>query len=82
MDLATPNAFDGAFCGGLLSRRGVLHSDQQLFSGGSTDALVRAYASNAAQFRNDFAAAMVRMGGIAVLAGSQGQIRLRCSKVN
>ncbi|WVZ56859.1 LOW QUALITY PROTEIN: hypothetical protein U9M48_007331 [Paspalum notatum var. saurae] len=80
MDLATPNAFDGAFFGGLLSRRGVLHSDQQLFSGGATDALVRAYASNAAQFRNDFAGAMVRMGGIAVLNGSQGQIRLRCSK--
>jgi len=45
MDLETPNTFDGAFFRGLLSQRGVLHSDQQLFSGGSTDALVQSYAS-------------------------------------
>ncbi|KAG0551209.1 hypothetical protein BDA96_01G403700 [Sorghum bicolor] len=82
MDLATPNTFDAAFFRGLLSQRGVLHSDQQLFSGGSTDALVQSYASNAGQFRNDFAAAMVRMGSIGVLTGSQGQIRLSCSSVN
>ncbi|XP_066351191.1 peroxidase 2-like isoform X2 [Miscanthus floridulus] len=82
MDLETPNTFDGAFFRGLLSQRGVLHSDQQLFSGGSTDALVQSYASNAAQFRNDFAAAMVRMGSVGVLTGSQGQIRLSCSSVN
>lgn len=84
MDLATPNTFDGAFFSGLLSQRGVLHSDQQLFSGGGgpTDALVQTYASNAAQFRDDFAAAMVRMGSIGVLTGSQGEIRLSCSRVN
>ncbi|KAL6660114.1 hypothetical protein ACP70R_002236 [Stipagrostis hirtigluma subsp. patula] len=82
MDAATPNGFDNAYFAALLSQRGVLHSDQQLFSGGSTDALVRAYASNASQFRADFAAAMVRMGNIGVLTGSQGEIRVTCSKVN
>lgn len=76
MDLATPNTFDGAFFSGLLSQRGVLHTDQVLFSSGSTDALVHTYATNAAQFRNDFAEAMVRMGSIGVLTGSQGQISL------
>ncbi|XP_062211206.1 peroxidase 70-like [Phragmites australis] len=79
---ATPNAFDNAYFGDLLAQRGLLHSDQQLFNGGSTDALVRAYASSAAQFGSDFAAAMVRMGSIGVLTGNQGEIRLSCSKVN
>jgi peroxidase len=82
MDLATPNAFDNAYFGGLPSQRGVLHSDQQLFSGGATDALVRTYAANSAQFRTDFAAAMVRMGSIGVLTGNQGQVRVSCSRMN
>lgn len=82
LDASTPNAFDNAYYGNLLSQRGLLHSDQQLFNGGSTDALVRTYSSSAAQFSADFASAMVSMGNIAVLTGSQGQIRLNCSKVN
>ncbi|KAL6902186.1 hypothetical protein ACP4OV_005062 [Aristida adscensionis] len=82
MDPETPIVFDNAYFAALVAQRGVLHSDQQLFGGGSTDALVRTYASNAAQFRADFAAAMVRMGSIGVLTGSQGEIRVTCSKVN
>ncbi|GJN07929.1 hypothetical protein PR202_ga25805 [Eleusine coracana subsp. coracana] len=82
MDPATPTAFDKAFFTGLIQQRGLLHSDQQLFSGGATDALVRAYASNGGTFRTDFAAAMVRMGSIGVLTGNQGQVRVACSRVN
>jgi peroxidase len=69
MDLATPAAFDNAFFNGLLSQRGVLHSDQHLFNGGATDKFVSTYVANAGQFRSDFAAAMVRMGSIGVLTG-------------
>jgi hypothetical protein len=76
MDLATPNAFDNAYFGSLLSQRGVLHSDQQLFSGGAT------YAANARQFCTDFAAAMVRLGSIGMLTGNQGQVRVSCSRMN
>jgi peroxidase len=82
LDVSTPDAFDNGYYGNLVSQQGLLHSDQQLFNGGSTDALVSTYASNAAQFSADFAAAVVNMGNIGVLTGAQGEIRLNCGKVN
>uniref|UniRef100_A0ACD5YLS5 Uncharacterized protein n=1 Tax=Avena sativa TaxID=4498 RepID=A0ACD5YLS5_AVESA len=82
LDESTPDAFDNAYYVNMLSQQGLLHSDQQLFNGGSTDDLVSTYASDAAQFSADFAAAMVNMGNIGVLTGAQGEIRLICSKVN
>ena len=65
-----------------MSHKGLLHSDQQLFNGGSTDSTVRSFASSASAFSNAFATAMVNMGNIAPKTGSQGQIRVTCSKVN
>lgn len=83
LDAASPTAFDNAYFGNLLSQKGLLHSDQQLFGGGgSTDATVRSFASSASAFSSAFAAAMVNMGNIAPKTGSQGQIRVSCSKVN
>ncbi|KAM3228603.1 hypothetical protein ACQJBY_059936 [Aegilops geniculata] len=82
LDVSTPNALDNAYYGNLVSQRGLLHSDQQLLNGGSTNALVRTYASSAAQFSADFSSAMVNMGNIGVLTGAQGQVRLKCAKVN
>ncbi|XP_062188576.1 peroxidase 70 [Phragmites australis] len=82
LDVTTPTAFDNAYYGNLLVQSGLLHSDQQLFNGGPTDRLVRTYASTPRRFNRDFALAMVRMGNISPLTGTQGQIRLTCSKVN
>ncbi|RCV13760.1 hypothetical protein SEVIR_2G382500v4 [Setaria viridis] len=82
LDATSPNAFDNAYYGNLVAQRGLLHSDQELFNGGSTDALVRSYAASPAQFSSDFAAGMVRMSGIGVLTGSSGQIRRNCRRVN
>ncbi|NP_001385757.1 uncharacterized protein LOC123689090 precursor [Zea mays] len=82
LDASTPNAFDNAYYGDLVAQQGLLHSDQELFNGGSTDALVRSYAASSARFSSDFAAAMVRMGAIGVLTGSSGQVRRNCRKVN
>ncbi|BAF11973.1 peroxidase 70 [Oryza sativa Japonica Group] len=81
---STPNAFDNAFFTDLIAGRGLLHSDQELYrgDGSGTDALVRVYAANPARFNADFAAAMVRMGAIRPLTGTQGEIRLNCSRVN
>ncbi|TVU38182.1 hypothetical protein EJB05_11538, partial [Eragrostis curvula] len=83
LDASTPNAFDNGYYSDLVAQRGLLHSDQQLFGGGgSTDAQVRSYAASPAQFQSDFAAAMVKMGGIGVLTGSSGQVRRNCRRVN
>jgi len=80
----TPARFDGAYFAALLRRRGVLHSDQQLFAGGlgATDALVQFYAANPDAFRRDFAEAMVRMASLGPLTGGSGEIRYDCRKVN
>ncbi|GJN07931.1 hypothetical protein PR202_ga25807 [Eleusine coracana subsp. coracana] len=69
----TPARFDGGYFAALTRRRGVLHSDQQLFfAGGVTDALVAFYGANLEAFRRDFADAMVRMASIGPLTGSRG----------
>ncbi|TVU33221.1 hypothetical protein EJB05_25011, partial [Eragrostis curvula] len=78
----TPDKFDNAFYGNLLKKKGLLHSDQELYNGGSQDVLVQQYSSNSAQFFNDFKNAMIKMGNIGVLIGSNGQIRANCRAVN
>ncbi|CAA6673034.1 unnamed protein product [Spirodela intermedia] len=77
-----PQAFDNAYYRNLLSRRGLLHSDQELFNNGSADSIVRSYAASSFVFFRDFAAAMVKMGNISPLTGSNGEIRRVCSRVN
>jgi len=82
LDVTTPNTFDNAYFKNLQSQKGLLHSDQQLFSGGSTDSQVNAYSSNPGSFSTDFAKAMVKMGNLSPLTGTNGQIRTDCKKVN
>ncbi|KAK4268464.1 hypothetical protein QN277_025119 [Acacia crassicarpa] len=82
LDTTTPNFFDNAYFKNLLSKKGLMHSDQQLFNGGSTDSIVTSYSNNLATFRDDFANAMIKMGNLSPLTGSNGQIRTNCRKVN
>ncbi|KAI9115956.1 hypothetical protein K1719_012886 [Acacia pycnantha] len=82
LDTTTPNFFDNAYFKNLLSKKGLLHSDQQLFNGGSADSIVTAYSNNLATFRADFANAMIKMGNLSPLTGSNGQIRTNCRNVN
>jgi peroxidase len=82
LDAASPTSFNNDYFGNLLSRKGLLHSDQELFNGGGADSTVQSFASSASAFSSAFTAAMVKMGNISPKTGSQGQIRLSCSKVN
>ncbi|KAE8772909.1 Peroxidase 2 [Hordeum vulgare] len=84
LDVSTPYSFDNAYYSNLKSQKGLLHSDQVLFTGtgGGTDNIVNNFASNPAAFSGAFASAMVKMGNLGPLTGSQGQVRLSCSKVN
>ncbi|CAL1356790.1 unnamed protein product [Linum trigynum] len=79
---SSPNRFDTAYFSGLVGQRGLLHSDQQLFNGGSQDALVRTYSTNVNTFVRDFANAMIRMGNISPLTGTNGEIRRNCRVLN
>ncbi|MCD7455587.1 Peroxidase 52 [Datura stramonium] len=82
LDIQTPSQFDNDYYQNLVARRGLLHSDQELFNGGSQDALVRSYSTNGAAFTSDFAAAMVKMGNISPLTGTNGEIRRNCRAIN
>ncbi|KAK8519425.1 hypothetical protein V6N12_025464 [Hibiscus sabdariffa] len=82
LDTTSPTSFDNAYFKNLQSQKGLLHSDQQLFSGGSTDSQVNAYSSNSGSFTTDFANAMVKMGNLSPLTGTNGQIRKNCRKAN
>ncbi|KAJ7950086.1 Peroxidase [Quillaja saponaria] len=82
LDVTSPTSFDNAYYSNLVSQKGLLHSDQQLFNGGSTDALVNTYSSNLGRFTTDFSNGMVKMGNLSPLTGSNGQIRTNCRSVN
>ncbi|RZC82518.1 hypothetical protein C5167_045313 [Papaver somniferum] len=79
---ATPLLFDNTYYKNLVSKKGLLHSDQELFNGGSTDAQVTAYSNDNPTFLTDFAVAMVKMGNLSPLTGSNGEIRTNCRKLN
>ncbi|KAG0532516.1 hypothetical protein BDA96_04G114100 [Sorghum bicolor] len=76
--------FDNGYFQDLVQRRGLLHSDQQLFAGGGSwqDALVRKYARDGAAFASDFAKAMVRMGNLAPAPGTPLEVRINCHRPN
>ncbi|XVF00324.1 hypothetical protein REPUB_Repub03eG0275100 [Reevesia pubescens] len=82
LDIQTPTYFDNNYFKNLINRKGLLHSDQQLFNGGSTDSVVRGYGNNPSSFSSDFATAMIKMGDISPLTGSRGEIRKNCRRVN
>jgi len=82
LDVLTPTTFDNKYYSNLKSQKGLFHSDQELFNGGSTDSQVTTYSNNQNTFFTDFATAMVNMGNISPLTGTSGEIRTNCRKAN
>ncbi|KAG2262632.1 hypothetical protein Bca52824_069711 [Brassica carinata] len=82
LDVNSANSFDNSYFKNLVAQRGLLHSDQELFNGGSTDSIVTGYSNNPASFSSDFTAAMIKMGDISPLTGSSGEIRKVCGRTN
>ena len=78
----TAGAFDNTYFKDLVNKKGIMHSDQQLFNGGSTDSQVNSYSQNSAKFFFDFGCAMIKMGNLSPLTGSKGEIRTNCRKTN
>ncbi|XP_022151140.1 peroxidase 5-like [Momordica charantia] len=82
LDFSTPNRLDNEYYIGLTNHRGLLSSDQILLSSPSTKKTVLNYAKNGSIWAVKFGKAMVKMGSIEVLTGSEGEIRRHCSAVN
>ncbi|ONK62464.1 uncharacterized protein A4U43_C07F4150 [Asparagus officinalis] len=82
LDLQTPTTFDNNYFKNLVNKKGLLHSDQELFNNGSTSSQVTTYSNNPSTFNSDFVTAMINMGDISPLTGSSGEVRKNCRKTN
>ncbi|KAL8489819.1 hypothetical protein ACS0TY_025628 [Phlomoides rotata] len=84
LDQSTPDNFDNAYFVNLQTNRGLLVSDQVLFStsGGETVPIVNQFGNSQSQFFAAFVASMIKMGNISPLTGTQGEIRADCKIVN
>lgn len=86
LDRNSIDLFDNHYFQNLPNGKGLLSSDQILFSSNeaasTTKSLVQTYSVNMNLFFSDFANSMIKMGNISPLTGSAGQIRKNCRVVN
>ncbi|GFZ18223.1 peroxidase 2 [Actinidia rufa] len=84
LDPTTPNGFDNNYFTNLQNNRGLLVTDQFLFStnGSDTVAIVNRFANSQSDFFDSFGKSMIKMGNISPLTGNSGQIRTDCKRVN
>lgn len=83
-DPVTPDVFDKNYYTNLQVGKGLLQSDQELFStpGADTIAIVNSFAAREGTFFKEFRQSMINMGNIKPLTGSRGEIRRNCRRVN
>ncbi|KAK7331261.1 hypothetical protein VNO77_25481 [Canavalia gladiata] len=83
-DPTTPDTFDKNYYSNLQVHKGLLQSDQELFStpGADTIAIVNSFSTVQDAFFDNFKASMIKMGNIGVLTGNKGEIRKHCNFVN
>ncbi|KAF0901774.1 hypothetical protein E2562_006239 [Oryza meyeriana var. granulata] len=82
IDLSTPTTLDNNYYKLLPLNLGLHFSDDQLIRNATLLPFVNAFAANETLWKEKFVAAMIKMGNIQVLTGTQGEIRLNCSAVN
>ncbi|KAK3414170.1 hypothetical protein EUGRSUZ_I02673 [Eucalyptus grandis] len=86
LDTGSPSRFDASFFANLRSGRGVLESDQKLWTDASTKTFVQGFLSSQGptrlDFNTEFAKSMVKMSNIGVKTGTNGEIRKICSAIN
>ncbi|XP_027357199.1 peroxidase 44-like [Abrus precatorius] len=82
LDQNSPFKFDSEFYDQMLRKRGVLHIDQELALDPLSKDMVANFAADGNSFQQKFANAMIKMGNIGVLVGSEGEIRKNCREFN
>ncbi|KAG8654187.1 peroxidase N1 [Manihot esculenta] len=86
LDTGSVNKFDVSFFSNLRNGRGILESDQKLWTDASTRTLVQRFMGvrglAALKFNVEFGKSMVKMSNIGVKTGSDGEIRKKCSVIN
>ncbi|XP_051133570.1 peroxidase N1-like [Andrographis paniculata] len=86
LDSGSEARFDTSFLGNLRDGRGVLESDQKLWTDPSTRAVVQRYLGvrglAGLTFGVEFGRSMVKMSNIELKTGTNGEIRRICSAIN
>ncbi|KAL5832204.1 hypothetical protein ACOSQ3_017632 [Xanthoceras sorbifolium] len=85
LDPTTPDAFDNNYYTNLQNNRGLLQTDQVLFSTADRPdvaAIVNRFAGSQAEFFAAFGQFMIRMGDLNPLTGNNGEIRTNCRRIN
>ncbi|KAL5992325.1 Peroxidase N1 [Asimina triloba] len=86
LDTNSAGTFDVSFFTNLINGRGILESDQKLFTDASTKTYVQRYSGAIGgllglRFDIEFGRSMVKMSNVGVKTGTEGQIRKVCSAV-
>ncbi|KAL4611730.1 hypothetical protein ACB092_08G146400 [Castanea dentata] len=66
----------------ILMNRGILQIDQELALDPLTSSTVQGIVASYSDFRSKFGQAMVKLGAVEVLTGTQGEIRQSCRAIN
>ncbi|KAL2623116.1 hypothetical protein R1flu_003321 [Riccia fluitans] len=78
----TKNLFDREYFKGVLNHKGVFISDLALIENSFGLSVVTELVAKSSSFFKEFADAMVKMGNLSPLTGTQGEIRKHCQFVN
>ncbi|KAJ3695651.1 hypothetical protein LUZ60_001028 [Juncus effusus] len=83
LDPITPFKFDNQYYKNLIVHKGLLSSDEVLFTK-SNDAMeiVEKFANNQGEFFDSYVKSIVKMGNISPLLGANGEIRKICRRIN
>ncbi|XP_072973721.1 peroxidase 45-like [Typha angustifolia] len=82
LDAVNPLNFDNGYYVALQQGRGLLGSDEVLYTDSRSKGTVDLFASNQATFYDAFVTAITKLGRIGIKNTTDGEIRLDCSKVN
>ncbi|XP_034701297.1 peroxidase N1-like [Vitis riparia] len=86
LDTGSSNTFDASYFTNLKNGRGVLESDQRLWTDASTKTFVQRFLGVRGllglNFNLEFGRSMVKMSNIGVKTGTLGEIRKVCSAIN
>ncbi|KAL2318277.1 hypothetical protein Fmac_032153 [Flemingia macrophylla] len=82
MDPITPRTFDNQYYKNLQQGKGLLASDQALFTHKGSRDIVNLFASDNTAFEKSFVSAITKLGRVGIKTGNQGEIRRDCTMVN
>lgn len=86
LDRNSVDLFDNHYFKNLVNGRGLLESDQFLYSSdeavSTTRSLVEIYSNNQQLFLDDFVRSMIKMGNTSPLTASSGEVQKNCRVVN